>query len=69
MMKPSTARVGLGVAALALATAGTVITAQPANAKPDTSCQRAGIATLKGAVCSTTSRGADCRSPSRSSSA
>ena len=48
-MKPSTARVGLGVAALALAIAGTVVTAQPANAKADTSCQRAGIATLKGA--------------------
>ncbi len=35
-MNPSTARIGLGVAALALAAAGTVATAQPANAKPDT---------------------------------
>ncbi len=69
MMKPSTARVGLGVAALALATAGTVITAQPANAKADTSCQRPASPRSRARVCSTTSRGADCRSPSRSSSA
>ena len=48
-MNPSTTRIGLGVAAIALATAGTVATAQPANAKPATSCQRAGISTLQGA--------------------
>ena len=50
---PSTARVGLGVAAIALAIAGTVVTAQPANAKADTTCQRAGIARSRVPVCST----------------
>ena len=47
-MTPSIARVGLGVAAIALAVAGTLITAQPATAsvKADTSCQRAGDESL-----------------------
>ena len=48
-MKHTATRVGLGLAAAGLAVAGTIVTAQPANAAPDTECQRAGIATLKGA--------------------
>jgi hypothetical protein len=50
MSRTSTARIGLGVAALGLAVAGTVATSPSASAaKPDTTCQRAGIATLQGA--------------------
>ena len=48
------ARIGLGVAAVGLAVAGTVATSPSASAaKPDTTCQRAGISTLQGAnLCS-----------------
>ena len=43
MSRTSTARIGLGVTALALAVAGTVVTAPSASAaKPDTACQKAG---------------------------
>ena len=50
MVRTSTARIGLGVAAVALAVAGTIATSPSASAaKPDTTCQRAGIATLQGA--------------------
>jgi hypothetical protein len=50
MARTSTARIGLGVAAMALAVAGTIATSPSASAaKPDTTCQRAGIATLQGA--------------------
>ena len=48
-MQHSTARIGLGVAALAVAVVGTVTTSAPASAKPAASCQRAGISTLQGA--------------------
>jgi hypothetical protein len=46
-MTRSTARIGLGVATLALAATGAVVTAQPASAAPDVSCQRAGLGVLK----------------------
>lgn len=50
MTRNSTARIGLGITAVALAVAGTVATAPSASAaKPDTTCMRAGIATLQGA--------------------
>jgi hypothetical protein len=48
-MLHTTTRIGLGIAALGLATVGTVITAQPASAAPDTGCQRAGLGVLKDA--------------------
>ena len=48
-MRTSPTRIGLGVTALALAATGAVVTAQPASAKADSSCLRAGISTLKGA--------------------
>ncbi len=48
-MRHTTTRLGLGVAALGLAAAGAVVTAQPASATPDIDCQRAGLATLKAA--------------------
>ena len=50
MSRTSTARIGLGVTAMALAVAGTIATAPSASAaKPDTTCQRAGHRTLQGA--------------------
>ena len=50
MARSSKARIGLGITALALAVVGTVATSPSASAaKPDTTCQRAGIATLQGA--------------------
>ena len=48
-MTRSTTRIGLGVATLALAATGAVVTAQPASAAPDTACQRAGMNVLKSA--------------------
>jgi hypothetical protein len=48
MSKIST-RIVLGAATFALATGGTIATAQPASAAPDTSCMRSGLAVLKGA--------------------
>jgi hypothetical protein len=48
-MNRTTARVGLGVATLALSTLGVVAPAAQASASQDTACMRAGIATLKGA--------------------
>jgi hypothetical protein len=48
-MNRSTTRIGLGVATLALAATGAVVTAQPASAAPDTDCMRAGMKTLKSA--------------------
>jgi hypothetical protein len=47
MTRSSMTRIGLGAATLALAATGAVVTAQPASAAPDTSCQRAGLAVLK----------------------
>ena len=48
MSRTSTARIGLGVAAMALAVAGTVVTAPSASAaKPDIACQQAGLDTLR----------------------
>ena len=49
MIQHSTTRIGLGVAAVSLAVAGTIVTAQPASAAPDTACQRAGLGVLKDA--------------------
>ena len=50
MAHHSTARIGLGIAALALAVAGTIATTPSASAaKPDTTCQREGISTLQAA--------------------
>jgi hypothetical protein len=46
-MKPSTLRIGLGVAMLAIAAIGATVTASPASAAQDTDCVRAGLATLK----------------------
>ena len=46
-MNHGSARIGVGVLSLVLAGIGTVATAQPASATQDTSCMRAGIATLK----------------------
>ena len=68
-MKPSTTRIGLGVAALALATAGTVVTAQPAARSPTPPASVPGSRRSRAPVSSTTSPAAACRSPSRSSSA
>ena len=48
-MNRSTTRICLGIVTVGLAAAGAVVTAQPASAKADTSCQRAGISTLQGA--------------------
>ena len=48
-MNPSTTRIGLGVAALALATAGTSSPPSRPARSPTPSCQRAGISTLQGA--------------------
>ncbi len=39
-------RLGTATAAIALAVAGTVLTAPPANARADSSCLRAGMAAL-----------------------
>src|SRR4051812_47143950 len=47
MNRSSAIRLGLGIAALATAVAGTVATAPTASAKPDTGCMRAGIDFLK----------------------
>ena len=50
MVRHTSARIGLGVAAVGLAVAGTIATSPSASAaKPDTTCQRAGISTLQGA--------------------
>jgi hypothetical protein len=49
MHRSTSVRVALGTAVLTTAAIGAVVTAQPASAKPDTSCLRAGIATLQGA--------------------
>jgi hypothetical protein len=46
-MHRSTTRIGLGVAALAIAATGAVVTAPPASARPDIDCMRAGMNTLK----------------------
>ena len=48
-MKHTATRIGLGLTAAGVAVVGTIATAQPANAAPDTACQRAGIAALKDA--------------------
>ena len=48
-MTHTTTRLGLGAAAIGLAVAGSVLTAQPASAAPDTDCQRAGMRVLKDA--------------------
>ena len=50
MVRHTPARIGLGVAAVGLAVAGTIATSPSASAaRPDTTCQRAGISTLQGA--------------------
>ena len=46
-MSHTTIRLGLGIAALGVAIAGTIVTAQPASAKQDTDCMRAGMQFLK----------------------
>jgi hypothetical protein len=46
-MTHSATRLGLGVATLALAATGAVVTAEPASARPDTDCMRAGMTVLK----------------------
>ena len=48
-MTRTTTRIGLGIAALATAAAGAVVTAPPSSASPVTDCMRAGLSTLKGA--------------------
>jgi hypothetical protein len=49
MTRSSIARIGLGVSAIAVAAGATIATAPSASARPDTTCQRAGIAALQGA--------------------
>jgi hypothetical protein len=48
-MSRSTKNIALGIATLALAATGAVVTAQPASAAPDTDCMRSGMGVLKGA--------------------
>jgi hypothetical protein len=48
MGRTSTARIGLGVATLGLAVAGTVVTAPSASAaQPDIACQKAGLGVIR----------------------